>query len=142
MKYIFFVSREPWSSFNSIYAYLKTKKKHPDEFLALYSDQKNMKTVERMLKVLHNTMKITLNLKKIKIPEDRLEEMESIITKEVREEDVIDITGARKLMILSLLKISGVKVNVVYLYLKDMRFSSLPYMARPIQSQELLEVLI
>ena len=137
MQYLFFVSREPWASFNSIYAYVRTRGKI-DELVALYSSEENMKKVERMLTVLFRSYGNELKLRKVRIPEDGVEDMGKMLESIVHEGDVVDITGARKLMILSLLRLRGVKV--VYLFLQDMRFSSLPFMMRPLNFQRLEEV--
>ena len=135
MKYVFFVSREPWASFNSIYAYLKMGDGKIGEFVALYSSEENMKRVERMLTILHKSLGRELKLKKIRISEDSVEDMGKILESVVSEGDTVDITGARKLMILSLFRLRGVRV--VYLFLQDMRFASQPFMMRPLNLQRL-----
>ncbi len=137
MKYIFFVSREPWASFNSLYAYVKSKGVFPSQLMALYNNEENMKKVDNMLKILYSGYGKNLELKKIKIPDD-VEDMRKIILEHVEENDIVDITGARKFSILSLLGMKN--VHVIYLYLQDMQFSSLPFMMRPYNLQKLMEV--
>ena len=138
MRYIFFVTREPWASFNSVYAYIRTKDRIPDEYVALYSDEDSMKNVSNMLNIMYNALGKKLKIEKVRIPDASVEDLAKILENLIEEGDIVDITGARKLMILSLLGIRG--IIVVYLYLQDMRFSSLPFMARPLSIQQLVEV--
>lgn len=138
MKYVFFVTRDPWASFNSIYAYTKIKGEYPSEFLSFYTNSKNMELVEKMLSKLYDEINKNLNMKKVKIDSESLEDYRRIIESDIESGDVVDITGARKIMILA---VSGLKdVRIVYLYLKDMRFSSLPFMMRPLNIQSFEEV--
>ncbi len=137
MRYILFVSREPWASFNSIYAYVKSKEDFSSDLIAFYDNEENMRKVENMLRILYRAYGKELKMEKIKIP-DNVEDMKKIIEEHVKKGDTVDITGARKFSILSLL---GVKnVTIVYLYLQDMQFSSLPFMMRPYNLQRLMEV--
>ncbi|GEM_PF-2557933 len=138
MRYIFFVSREPWASFNSIYAYARLKKEKPSEMVALYSSEENMSRVCKMLQILYDNLGWELKIKKIKIGDSNIEALRKIMMNIISEGDIVDITGARKLMILSLLGIRGIRV--IYLHLQDMRFSSRPFMMRPLNLQELMEV--
>ena len=64
--------------------------------------------------------------------------MRKMIGDMIEKGDIIDITGARKMMILSLMGIKN--VDIVYLFLRDMRFSNTPFMMRPISIQNLMEV--
>jgi len=138
MKYVFFVTRDPWASFNSIYAYIKIKNVKPSKFLALYTDEKNMKSVHHMLSTLYEKIGKDFEMMKIKIDSDDIEEHRRILADHLEEGDIVDITGARKIMILALSGIKGVKI--VYLYLRDMRFSSHPFMMRPMSVQSFAEV--
>ncbi len=140
VNYIFFVSREIWPAFNSIYAYAVLKKTFPENLIALYIDEENMRVVERMLHALYEENGRILNLKKVRIQGDYREAVKAVLEDVVREGDVIDITGARKIMILSLLSLHGVRV--VYLLLRDMTFSGTPFMMRPLSVQSLEEVLM
>ncbi len=140
MRYIFFVTREPWASFNSVYAYIRIKDRMPDEYVALYSDEESMKNVGNMLEIMYNALGKKLKMEKVRIPDASVEDLAKILGNLIAEGDIVDITGARKLMILSLLGIRG--ITVVYLYLQDMQFSALPFMARPLSVQRLVEVVI
>jgi len=135
MKYLFFVSREIWSSFNSIYAFLKIRHEYPTEFVAIYTDESKMRIVERMLLSLYTNVGRDLKMRKIKIGDGSVDEYRRVIEDVVDEGDIVDITGARKIMILSLTGIKGIRIT--YLYLADMRFSSLPFMMRPLTIQNL-----
>ncbi len=137
MKYIILVSREVWPSFNSLYAYTKLKGIYPKEILILYSDPQCAFQLEEKIGILYRENDRNLNVRKMKIDEN-LEEMRRIVEDVVEEGDVIDITGARKSMLLAFLDVR--KVRIVYLFLGDMRFSSLPFMMRPISLQRIMEV--
>ncbi len=137
MKYIFFVSREIWPPFNSIYSYTKIKKEFPGEFLSFYTNEGNMKKVEKMLRILYEKNGKEIKIKKIKTIEN-VDSMRKMIGDMIEKGDIIDITGARKMMILSLMGIKN--VDIVYLFLRDMRFSNTPFMMRPISIQNLMEV--
>ncbi len=137
MKYIFFVSREIWPPFNSIYSYTKIKKEFPSEFLSFYTNERNMRKVEKMIKILYEKNGKIAKIKKIKAMEN-VDLMRKVIRDMIEEKDIIDITGARKMMILSLIGIKN--VNIVYLFLRDMRFSNTPFMMRPLTIQSLMEV--
>ncbi len=140
MKYVFFVSREIWPSFNSIYAYTAIKNFFPLEFLAIYTDDKNMRKVEKMLRALYAAHEKNFEIVKIRVRGNSVLHIEQVIQEHLSTGDVIDITGARKLMILSLLHLNNVKI--VYLLLRDMRFSGKPFMMRPVSLQEMMEVSI
>ena len=137
MKYVFFVTRDPWSSFNSIYAYTKIKGNYPSEFLVFYTDDKNMAQVERMLYRIYGEMKKEAEIRKVKIESEDLEDFKKRM-EEIEPGDIVDITGARKIMILAVSSLKNVRI--VYLYLRDMRFSSLPFMMRPLAVQSFEEV--
>ncbi len=139
MQYIFFVSKEPWSSFNSIYAYVRLRGHFPKTLIAFYSDEKSMKLIEDMLSILYENYDKKYDLKKVRLPEN-FEDMIKIIESYVQKGDLVDITGARKFTILSLMHLHG--INIVYLQLKDMRFSTSPFMMRPLSLQTLMEVKI
>ena len=138
MKYVFFVTRDPWSSFNSIYAYTKIKGKYPSEFLAFYTDDKNMAQVERMLSKVYGKMKKEAEIRKVKVESENLADFKKRVAEEIEPGDIVDITGARKIMILAVSSLKNVRI--VYLYLRDMRFSSLPFMMRPLAVQSFEEV--
>ena len=91
--------------------------------------------LERMIKILYN--KKDVKIRKIRIEED-IEDMKKMLENLIEDGDTIDITGARKSMILGLIDVRGVKI--IYLLLKDMRFSSYPFMMRPLSLQMLMEV--
>ena len=69
---------------------------------------------------------------------DEISTLRKILLDIVEEGDVIDITGARKAAILALMGVENVKI--AYLMLRDMRFSSYPFMMRPLSLQRLMEV--
>ncbi len=137
MKYIFFATREVWPAFNSIYAYIKLKGKYPSKFVALYTDENVMRAVEKKLEVIYRTLGREFSLTKLRVSED-YETVMSTLQDIIAEGDIVDITGARKGMILGLLGIKNVKV--VYLRLDDMRFANKPFMMRPLSIQSLSEV--
>ena len=138
MKYVFFVTRDPWASFNSIYAYTKIKGDYPSKFLTFYTNDENMELVEKMLSRYYSEINKNMKMKKMKIDSESMIYYRKIIESEIESGDVIDITGARKIMILALSGLKGVRI--VYLYLKDMRFSSLPFIMRPLSVQSFEEV--
>ena len=138
MNYVFFVTRDPWASFNSIYAYTKIRNSYPDNFLALYTDDENMSLVERMISRFYGEIGRDLEFKKRKIDSESMEDYRKVIEGEIQPGDIVDITGARKIMILAVSELKDVRI--VYLYLKDMRFSSLPFMMRPLSVQSFAEV--
>jgi len=135
VKYITFLSREIWPSFNSIYAYTKIRGRYPKEIVIFYSTLDMALRLERMIKILYN--KKDVKIRKIRIEED-IEDMKKMLENLIEDGDTIDITGARKSMILGLIDVRGVKI--IYLLLKDMRFSSYPFMMRPLSLQMLMEV--
>ncbi|NPA75290.1 MAG: hypothetical protein GXO25_04325 [Euryarchaeota archaeon] len=140
MKYIFFVSREIWPAFNSIYAYVTLKREFPDRFVALYTKKENMYTLESMLMSLTAELGKNIPIDKIKLSTNSIEDVRKILEDVVESGDIVDITGARKMMILSLMSLSEIKV--VYLLLRDMRYSGVPFMMRPLTVQEHMEVKI
>jgi len=77
---------------------------------------------------------------KIKLSTNSIEDVRKILEDVVESGDIVDITGARKMMILSLMSLSEIKV--VYLLLRDMRYSGVPFMMRPLTVQEHMEVKI
>lgn len=137
MKYITFVSREVWPAFNSIYAYTKLKNTFPPRILVFYTDAGTAEKLEEKIRVLYRENGKNASIQKVKI-DDSVEEMKEIIKSLVENGDTIDITGARKSMLLALMDIRN--VEIVYLLLKDMRFSSYPFMMRPLSLQTFSEV--
>ncbi len=137
MKYITFVSREVWPAFNSIYAYTKLKNAFPKKILIFHTDASMAEKLEEKIKVLYKENGKSVSIQRVKI-DDSVEEMKKIIKDLVENGDTIDITGARKSMLLALIDIRNVKI--VYLLLKDMRFSGYPFMMRPLSLQEFSEV--
>ncbi len=137
MKYILFVSREMWPPLNSLYAYSKIKGVFPSQVIILYTDEDVMRKIEDRIKRLYEIHGKILNLKKRKVSYE-VSSLRKILLDIIEDGDVIDITGARKAMILSLMGIENVKVT--YLFLKDMRFSNYPFMMRPLSLQKLMEV--
>ncbi len=137
MKYIIFVSREIWPAFNSIYAYTKLKGEFPSKIVLMYTEGEIARTLEKKIKVLYREHGRYLNIQKIKI-DNSIEKMNTVLKDIVEEGDILDITGARKSMLLALMDIKNVKI--VYLMLRDMRFSKHPFMMRPLSLQEFSEV--
>ncbi len=137
MKYIILVSREVWPSFNSLYAYTKLRGIYPREILILYSDPECASKLEEKIKILYRENDKNLSIRKMKI-DGNLEDMRRVAEGVVEEGDVIDITGARKSMLLAFLDVRN--VHIVYLLLMDMRFSSMPFMMRPLSLQKIMEV--
>jgi len=93
--------------------------------------------LEKMIKILYQVNRKEVEIRSIRI-EENIEDMKKILENIVEEGDVIDITGARKSMILGLMDVKGIKI--IYLLLKDMRFSSYPFTMRPLSLQRLMEV--
>ncbi len=137
MKYITFVSREVWPAFNSLYAYTKLKGKFPENILIFYTDTDMGKKLRDKINVLYRENGKRADVQMVKI-NDSIEEMSKLMKELVSKGDIVDITGARKSMLLALMDIK--KVLIVYLFLKDMRFSSYPFMMRPISLQIFSEV--
>ncbi len=139
MKYIIFVSKDIWPAINSFCAYIKLKREYPKDIVILYSSLKEGESLGRKIKILYNALNKEAKIEKIKI-EENVDSVKNAIKDIVDEGDTIDITGARKSMILALMHLSNVKI--VYLRLSDMRFSESAFLMRPMALQELMEVQI
>jgi hypothetical protein len=97
-----------------------------------------MVRLESMLKCIIEEYHREIKIRKIRISSTSIESVKKTITSIAREGDIIDITGARKMMILSLMPLHGIRVT--YLQLRDMRYSGAPFMMRPLGVQEHMEV--
>ncbi len=137
MKYILLVSREMWPAFNSLYAYTKIKGVFPREVVILYTDENIAREIESRIRMLYEINERELVLRKRKVSQS-ISIMRKVLMDILREGDVVDITGARKAMILALAGVENVKIT--YLFLQDMRFSEYPFMKRPLSLQKLMEV--
>ena len=137
VKYILFVSREIWPPFNSLYAYIKIKKEFPREVVLLYTDENIVQKIERKIKKLYQIHEKDIILRKRKINQE-ISFIRKILLDILEDGDIIDITGARKAMILALVGVENIRI--VYLHLYDMRFSEYPFMMRPLSLQKLMEV--
>ncbi len=137
VKYLLFVSREIWPAFNSLYAYTKLKENFPREIVLLYTDEDVAKSVEIKIKKLYEVNQKELVLRKRKIGSS-ISSTRKMLLDMVEDGDVVDITGARKTMILSLVGVENIKIT--YLFLQDMRFANYPFMKRPLSLQKLMEV--
>ncbi len=137
MKYITFLSRDIWPAFNSIYAYTKIKGHFPKKIVLLYSQGDMVGDIEKRIRILYQVNGKEVTLIKRKIGEE-ITTLRKILLDIVEEGDVIDITGARKATILALMGVENVKIT--YLMLRDMSFSSYPFMMRPVSLQRLMEV--
>ena len=93
--------------------------------------------MEKRIKMLYKVNVKEVVVVKRKIGEE-ISTLRKILLDIVEEGDVIDITGARKATILALMGVENVKIT--YLMLRDMRFSSYPFMMRPVSLQRLMEV--
>jgi hypothetical protein len=137
VKYITFLSREVWPPFNSLYAYTRIRGKFPGEIVILHSGGGEIERLERMIEILYRANNREAKIRKIRIGDEIGNMMEKLKTI-VEEGDIVDITGARKSMIIGLMDIRGIKI--IYLLLRDMRFSSYPFPMRPLSLQSLMEV--
>ncbi len=136
MKYIIFLSKDIWPAINSFCAYIKLKKEYPENILILYSSS-NEEILEKRIKDIYRLISKNVQIRKIKIDEN-VDTLKNLIESIVDEGDIIDITGARKSMILAFMHLKNLKI--VYLHLKDMRFSQRKFMMRPMALQKWVEV--
>ncbi len=139
MKYIIFISKDIWPAINSFCSYTKLKREYPKDIVILYSSLTEGESLGKKIKILYDALNKEVKIEKIKI-EENVESVKNAIKDIVDEGDIIDITGARKSMILALMHLGNVKI--VYLRLADMRFSERAFLMRPMALQKLMEVQI
>ncbi len=139
MKYVIFVSKDIWPAINSFWAYIKLKRNYPKNIVILFSYLKAGELLDKKIRIIYEILNKEVSIKTLKIDEN-VEGMKNVIRDVVENGDVIDITGARKSMILALMHLSNVKI--VYLHLRDMRFSERAFLMRPLALQDLMEVQI
>ena len=137
MKYIIFVSKDVWPAINSFCAYVKLRKRYPKNIVILYSHLKAGEILDKKIRIIYESLNKEASIESVKIEED-VENVKAIVKNVVENGDIIDITGARKSMILALMHLTNVKV--VYLHLADMRFSEHLFLMRPMSLQRLMEV--
>ena len=134
MKYVLFLTRQALASYNSLHMWVRQHNIHPDEVFVLHTDDAPVKEFERIVKMIVPSVSV----KSIKISQENLDDVIKALQKVgVYEKDVVDITGARRHMVLALM---GIKCRVVFLHLRNYKYSNDPLLLRPPDAHRLLEV--
>jgi len=136
MIYIAFLTRDPLTTFNSIYAYSKTKG-FPKKILILYTDEDLLNKLLSPLKFLFEIYgkEVSISTRRI---EDDFSDIKEVF-ESIDEDFIVDITGARKSQIIALMSCLR-RGKISYLKLEDMKYSHLPFMMRPMPAQKIMEV--
>ena len=136
MIYIAFLTRDPLTTFNSIYAYTKTRG-FPKKILILYTDEGLLNKLLSSLKLLFEIYGKDISISTRKIENDFSDIKE--VFESIKEEFIVDITGARKSQIIALMSYLR-RGKISYLKLEDMKYAHLPFMMRPMPVQRIMEV--
>lgn len=138
MTYVCFVTRDPLTTFNSIYAYAKLRA-FPQKILVFYTVERNLHRFISLINALYEAYNRDIEISTRKI-EDEFKDIGEEI-KKIKGDILIDITGARKSHIIAIMSTLR-KGVIVYLRLEDMSFSKIPMMMRPLSLQKIIEVAI
>jgi hypothetical protein len=139
MKYVIICSKGVYPSVNSFWSYTFFKGKYPDEVLILYRDGDDAAPVERAVRTICEGHGRNVSVLRKKLRGRTREEIRKEVLSVAGGDDIVDITGATKYELLSLL---GTGLKAYYLHLEGGEFRDMLFLKKPLSLQRTLEVVL
>ncbi len=139
MRYVIICSKGVYPSVNSFWSYTFFNERYPDDVLILYRDADDAAAVERAVQTICREHGRDVSVLRRKLRGRTSEEIREEILSVAGGDDIVDVTGATKYELLSLL---GTGLKAYYLHLEGGEFRDVLFLKKPLSLQRTMEVVL